>query len=186
MKSFVFMLVAVGALSARAADPNEAKLRAVLERNFQACNEEDIKALMDTQARTLPRDEMAEFQSAAEKLFADTDVYLRLEEFQLLKVQGQFAAARVVQVTLPADESIRNNPDECERFYRNNTVLMPEHERVEYIQTFKREGGKWRLWEIVTKPVPVGEAQGVDKSGSGPGCPDGQCIRQPAESSVFR
>lgn len=186
MKWFVFAFVAVSALAACAAESDAPRIRAVLEKNFQACNDENITALMDTQARTLPREDMNQFRAAAEKLFLDTDVYLRLEEFQLLKVQGQFAAARVVQVTLPADEKIRNNPNACERFYRNHTMLMPEHERVEYIQTFKREGGKWRLWEIVTKPKPVGEASTGDKPKGQSGCPNGQCDRQPSRGSVFR
>lgn len=185
MKCLVFILAAFGTLAC-AAESDAPKIRAVLEKNFQACNEEDMKALMDTQARTIPREELDKFQAAAEKLFAETDVYLRLEEFQLLKVQGQYAAARVVQVTLPADEKVRSNPSACERFYRSNTMLMPEHERVEYIQTFKREGGKWRLWEIVTKPTPVGEAKAGDKPEGQPGCPDGQCVRQPSKGSVFR
>lgn len=177
----------VSATLAFGASPAEAT-RAVLESNFQACNNEDIKALMDTQARSLPRAELNKFQAAAEKLFADTDVYLRLEEFQLLKVQGQYAAARVVQVTLPADEEIRSNPNACEKFYRNNTMLMPEHERVEYVQTFKREGGKWRLWQIVTKPEPVGEG-GSQARPVVSDCANGQCKRAVSvggANSVFR
>lgn len=160
--------------------------RAVLERNFQACNNEDITALMDTQARSLPKADMDEFRAEAEKMFADTDVYMRLAEFQLLKVQLPFAAARVVQVTLPGDEADRQNPEAARRFYRSHTMLLPEYERVEYIQTFKREGGKWRLWEIVTRPKPVDVPGARQATPAAPNCQNGQCRKQSTTGSIFR
>lgn len=182
-----FMLGSAVAVVVNAADSDAAQMRACLEDNFQACNNEDIEQLMDTQARSLPRNEMAQFRKEAEQLFADTDVYLRLEEFQVVKKQLPFAAVRVVQVTLPADESIRDNPDACQRFYRNITMLMPEHERVEYIQTFKRENGKWRLWEIVTKPTPVEKGGDRQNMRAVSNCPNGQCrVRSSSANSVFR
>lgn len=190
MRSFVFACLVLCGVVATAAETAADKMRATLERNFQACNNENIEELMDTQARSLPKADMDQFRAEAEELFEETDVYLRLEDFQLLQIKGNFAAARVVQVTLPADEAVRNNPDECERFYRNHTMLLPAHERVAYVQTFKREGSTWRLWEIVTKPEPV------DERGSGQtqilsDCPNGQCRKKPTVSSggavsVFR
>ncbi len=166
------------------AESTETQLRIVLQRNFDACTHEDIDALMDTQARTLPKQDMLIFRQAAEKMFEETDVYLRLEECELLQVKGVFAAARVVQVTLPGDESARDNPDEQERFYRNHTMLLPAYARVEYIQTFKREGGKWRLWEIVTEPKPIGDGDDAEPSQNLQPCPNGNCNVQ--SRSVFQ
>lgn len=182
MKNLLFALFVLWGVATHAAETAADKMRATLERNFQACNNESIEDLMDTQARGLPQEDMAQFREEAEKLFRETDVYLRLEEFQLLQIKGNFAAARVVQVTLPGDESLRNNPNECQRLYRNYTMLLPEHERVSYVQTFKREGGTWRLWEIVTKPEPVGPG-GSQTTPAVSNCPNGQCRKKPTVSS---
>ena len=35
--------------------------------------------------------------------------------------------------------------------YRNSSALLPEGERVEYINTFKKENGKWKLLLIVSE-----------------------------------
>lgn len=190
MKKLLFALVVLCGVVGQAADTAADKMRSTLERNFQACNNENIEELMDTQARSLPKADMDKFREEAEELFEETDVYLRLEDFQLLQIKGNFAAVRVVQVTLPGDEAARNNPDECERFYRNHTMLLPAHERVAYVQTFKREGNTWRLWEIVTKPEPV-DAVGSALTPVVSDCPNGRCQKKPAVSSsgavsVFR
>lgn len=183
---FRWLLVVVGLLwSCSAFGDDSTAIRNVLQRNFDACTHEDIKALMDTQARSLPRQDMVEFRAAAEKMFADTDVYLGLEDFELTQVKPPFAAARVVQVTLPKNEADRQNPDKCERLYRNHTMLLPAYERVEYIQTFKREGGKWRLWEIVTEPKPVQSGASQDTPVVA-NCPDGKCIKRVKGTSVFQ
>ena len=180
------LIAAIVFFAAQFARADEAaKIQAVLQENFDACTREDIKSLMSTQARGLPKQDMVEFRAAAEKLFAETDVYLRLEDFELVKLQLPFAAARVVQVTLPKNEADRQNPNKCEQFYRNHTMLLPAYERVEYIQTFKREGGKWRLWEIVTEPKPVqsGSRQEVPVVSD---CPNGRCMKTSSSASVFR
>jgi len=192
MKNVMFLLALLCGLVVQTAEAETAadKMRATLERNFQACNTESIGELMDTQARGLAKEELDKFRAAAVELFEDTDVYLRLEDFQLLQIKGQFAAARVVQVTLPADETVRNNPNACERFYRNHTMLLPEHERVSYVQTFKREGSTWRLWQIVTKPEPVGEGASREAPVVSD-CRNGRCRTKSAPQSggainVFR
>lgn len=190
MKKLLFVLIVLCGVVAQAAETAADKMRATLERNFQACNTESIEDLMDTQARSLPKADMDKFRDEAERLFEETDVYLRLEDFQLIQIKGNFAAAHVVQVTLPGDEALRNNPNECQRLYRNYTMLLPEHERVAYVQTFKREGNTWRLWEIVTEPKPVGKG-GSAMTPAVSDCPNGQCRKKPAVSSsgpvsVFR
>ncbi|NDD53229.1 hypothetical protein EBZ39_05045 [bacterium] len=186
--ALAFVSGCVFAAVVNGADTDAEKIRAVLEDNFQACNKEDLELLMDTQARGLCKADLDQFRQEAKDMFADTDVYLRLEEFELVKKQLPFAAARVVQVTLPADENVRNNPNERQRFYRNHTMLLPEYERVEYIQTFKKEGGKWRLWQIVTKPSPVEKGGDRQTAPVVADCPNGQCRKQRPSSttSVFK
>lgn len=190
MKKLLFALVVLCGVCVQAGETATDKMRSTLERNFQACNNENIEELMDTQARSLPKADTDKFRDEAKRLFEETDVYLRLEDFQLLQIKGNFAAVRVVQVTLPGDEALRDNPNECQRLYRNYTMLLPEHERVAYVQTFKREGNTWRLWQIVTRPEPVGKGGGA-LTPVVSDCSNGRCQKKPAASSsgavsVFR
>ncbi len=127
------------------------KMRKVLEENFRACNEENIKALMATQSPTMPG--LAEFHRESLKMFAETDVYLSLNSFELIRYRPPFAVARVVQVTLPRDEKDREAGSVLQQEYRGNTALLPEWERAVYTQQFKKEGGKWRLHGILETPA---------------------------------
>jgi len=126
------------------------KMRAVLEDNFRACTEENIEALVSTNSPDLPG--LAEFREESLKMFAETDVYLRLERFELVAYRPPFAVARVVQVTLPRDERAREAGSEFQQVYRGSTALLPEWERAVYTQQFKRTGGKWRLYGILARP----------------------------------
>jgi hypothetical protein len=126
------------------------KMRKVLEENFRACNEEDIKALMATQSPTMPG--LAEFHRESLKMFAETDVYLSLDSFELIGYRPPFAVARVVQVTLPRDEKDREAGSVLQQEYRGSTALLPEWERAVYTQQFKKEAGKWRLCGILETP----------------------------------
>lgn len=126
------------------------KIRKVLEENFRACTEENIKALMATQSPTSPG--LAKFYREALQMFAETDVYLRLDRFELIAYRPPLAVARVVQVTLPRDEKDREAGSELQQQYRGSTALLPEWERAVYTQQFKKEGGKWRLYGILERP----------------------------------
>ncbi len=127
------------------------KIRRVLEENFRACNEENIRALMATISPTMPG--LAEFHNESLKMFGDTDVYLSLDSFELIGYRPPVAVARVVQVTLPRDEKDREAGSELQQRYRGNTALLPEWERAVYTQQFKKEGGKWRLYGILETPT---------------------------------
>jgi hypothetical protein len=129
------------------------QIRAVLEANFQACNQEDVDALMATCSREPAGTD--EFASEARTLFKETDVYLRLADFELLELRPPFASARVIQITLPADEKDRTSGDAKQVFYRGNSALLPQWETCEYTQSFKKENGKWKLYAITTKPKPA-------------------------------
>ena len=51
---------------------------------------------------------------------------------------------------MPAQDAPEPTADEA--YYRENSKLLPSEEEVEYVQAFKREGGKWRLWLVMTQP----------------------------------
>ena len=158
--------------------------RAVLEQNFAATTAEDLKGLMGTLDRQLPQRD--EFEREAKQVFADTDLYLRVQEFELLAVKGPWAAARVVQLTLPADEDDREVGTDQQLFYRRHSMLLPEYDLVEYTQTFHKSGGKWRLWLVTTQPqqargatkgVTMVESEAVRPASSvfGGDCANGRC-----------
>lgn len=134
-------------LSAVRGDETDA-IRAALDENFAAYNAEDVSRMMKSLSPTLP--DRAEFAQQAGKLFADTDAYISVKDFEILEVRPPFATARVVQATMPAQDTPEPTADEA--YYRENSKLLPSEEEVEYVQAFKKEGGKWRLWLVMTQP----------------------------------
>lgn len=133
---------------ARADHPEESKIRAALDQNFEAYNREDVQAMMTTLSPTLPRRD--EFAQQSTALFRDNDAYISVRDFELLEVRGQYAVARVVQGTTTGEPTAE--PTEEEAFYRENSKLLPTEAETEYVQAFKKEGGKWRLWLVMTEP----------------------------------
>ncbi|MGB8853221.1 MAG: hypothetical protein WCC69_06620 [Pirellulales bacterium] len=131
----------------------EQHIRAALQANFQACNEENLEALMGT--LSVAMDGREEFANEARTLFRDTDVYLRVADFELLEFRPPFASARVIQITLPANEKDRVSGDARQVFFRGNSALLPKWECVEYTQQFRKENGHWRLHLITTEPKPA-------------------------------
>lgn len=154
-------MLAVGLTAAVPAAPPTTKaiekeaeqIRAVLQANFRACNEENLNALMATCSREPPG--TAEFADQARQLFKQTDVYIRMADFELLELKPPYASARIIQITLPADEKDRTSGDAKQVFFRGNSALLPQWECVEYTQSFKKENGRWKLYAITTKPKPA-------------------------------
>lgn len=160
-------LVTALALVASAAHATPAgEMEKVLQQNFAACGSEDLPALMGTLARDLP--DRALFEQEAAKTFAAADVHFSLESFQLIQIRGSMAAARVVQLTSATDKLGNEIPGLWQSY-----MLLPPAERVEYIQYFKREGGKWKLWQLAAQPVPLqAPSQSIQVKS---GCPNGRC-----------
>jgi hypothetical protein len=158
MRTVFYVTLALALLAfgvSKGAEPD--KIRDALDENFAAYNAEDLPRLMRSVSAVMPGRQ--QFAREAAQVFADNDVYISVHEYELLAVRPPWAAARVVQVTLPAkDEPV--DPAS----YRAGTRLLPE-ERSEYIQTFKKEGGKWRLWLIEEPPAAQQRAA----------CPNGNC-----------
>jgi hypothetical protein len=133
------------------------QMRAVLEENFQAYNEENLKKLLGTTSRfTDTPEQMAQFAAEAKMMFEDMDVYMRLVDFELIKFQPPRAYAKVTQLTLLAEEK----GTEAERGgrkvgttdFRSKSALLPEYELCTYKQRFNFEGGTWEVHRVVSQP----------------------------------
>jgi len=156
----------------RAGHPDEQKIRAALDNNFEAYNREDVKGMMATLSPTLPR--RNEFKAESTVFFRDNDAYISVLDFELLEVRGQFAVARVVQGTSLRDGA--PEPTEEQAFYRDHSKLLPEEERTEYLQAFKRENGKWRLWLLLSPPKQASTSHIIDNGVNVRNdCPNGNC-----------
>lgn len=147
-----FLLAALVVFGARVLRADEAAdIRAALDENFAAYNAEDVPRMMESLSPTLPSRE--EFAQQSAKLFADTDAYISVRDFEILEVRPPFATARVVQATSASEDT--PEPSANEAYYRENSKLLPSEEQTEYVQAFKKEGGKWRLWLVMTRPRPA-------------------------------
>lgn len=191
MKTFVYAvtcLTCLWACMSFGADVNSPlaqqeaqKMRAVLEANFQALTAENLPALMATTSRYSGSPaQVAEFKQEAQQMFDDTDVYVRLVNFQLVKFQPPRAYAIVQQLTLPADEA-DHQPRQGKLNFRHHSALLPEYQLVEYKQRFNFENGQWKVHRVVTPPVPSGtwsskfSASGEPTGRQKQNCPDGKC-----------
>lgn len=128
---------------------DEQEMHRVLSDNFAACNEENVEALMDTCSVDMPDRE--KFRRESEILFKEKDVHYSLQDFKVTKIQGGYAEAWVVQRTYAQDRS--SGTDERE-FFRNGTTLLPREECVEYMVSFKRDGGRWKCLATISEPIP--------------------------------
>jgi len=182
-KNLMILLVAIAsgmfAAACFSAPPADevADIRAVLEENFQATTVEDLPRLMATISSKAP--DRDKFAKESQDVFNRTDVYVRLDDFQMVGWKPPFAAARVVQTTLPKEEDDRQ---EGNVYYATNSALLPEAETVEYTQVFLKERGKWKVHAITSAPRTL-KAKAVIQD-----CPDGKCgaRRGPSNGSPFR
>lgn len=144
MKNLAFAILLLG--STCVAD-DAFEMRSILQRNFDACNNEDVDALMDTCSVDMPRRQ--DFRRESEKLWEEKDIYYRLVDFKLDSIEGNYATAWVVQ-TSHVDN--RSSSDEREEFVRNGTALLTKKECVRYKVAFKKDGGLWKCYLTLTEP----------------------------------
>ena len=151
--------------------------RMVLEQNFNAVTGENWKQLQSTLSKQVgTREQVAELKEEAEKMFGDTDVYIRLTDFRLTGIQMPMAEGVVLQMTLPANEKDRE-PVLHQRLgvnFRHYSALLPEYELVTYKQLFRYENGKWKVHQISSEPEPA-ETNTLQKTEAPRDCPNGQC-----------
>ena len=146
MKTFFLFLVASTAVLAAPVDKKtEELINAAMVYNFDACNRENIAEVMDSCSQEMPDRE--KFKRETESVFKEKDIHYSLVECELLAVNLPYAKARIVQDTHVLD---RKTNDIAAAEYRNSSALLPG-ERVEYINTFKKENGKWKLLLIVSE-----------------------------------
>jgi len=153
MKSFAFALCFVSiTLCAQAQNVNMEEVQlgvtTAMNKNFDACNREDIKATMDSCSMEMP--DRDKFERETLTVFRDKDIYYRLLDCELLEVKFPYALAKVRQQTMLEDRSANDNQ---QKLYRNSSALVPD-EYVEYLNTFKYEDGEWKLLVIVSEMRP--------------------------------
>ena len=188
MIKFILVLAVIVCGAANAADSVkkvEVGCRAILEDNFQACNDESVKALMGTcSSYTGTREEGLALRREAQSMFDETDVYMRLTGFKLVKVEFPYAYAYVNQLTLPAaqKDAPRTGNAELSGYFRHNSGLLPKWQEVQYLQKFHFDGGKWMVHRLVSEPVRVEAGVDLDKDtgpvqigGQRSNCPNGKC-----------
>jgi hypothetical protein len=123
-------------------------IREVMEDNFRAHNAEDLKALMATMTSNCPDRE--NFMRECQKMFDDTDVYIRLVDCKWITSwrdsKGLWAAVEIKQWTVPKDDKVEYSE------YRHRSGLLPKWELCEY-QLFARvEDGQWKA-HVINGPV---------------------------------
>lgn len=114
--------------------------------NFEACNREDIDSVMKSVSKVMPGRER--FRQETVATFKQKDIHYSLIECEVLDVKLPWAKARIVQDTLVLD---RTSKDPEQALYRNSSALLPQGERVEYTNTFKKENGRWKLYLIISE-----------------------------------
>ena len=153
MKVIGAILVAAGCHAALAAPPSARDQQLITEAmniNFEACNREDIEAVMKSCAQAMPDRE--KFRRETLSTFEEKDIHYSLVECEVLDVRLPWAKARIVQDTHVLN---RESKDQDRAAFRNSSALLPVVERVEYINTFKKENGKWKLYLIISEMRPV-------------------------------
>lgn len=142
-------------------------IRAVMEENFSACNEEDLPRLLKTMSQEMPNRDL--FIAETKKEWAASDSYSRLDEIAVLKHSNApraitrlpYATVRVVQTTVQAGE---RKSDEPPSEWAQRMVLAPGNQTVEYESLWKKESGKWRIVAGLTEPREV-EARSAGQKG---------------------
>jgi hypothetical protein len=146
MKRILFLIAMLSCSTCIANDVEE--MRNVLQANFEACNNEDVDALLSTCSVDMPRRE--EFRRDSIKVWKEKDIYYRLVKFNVLQIKGEYAVASVVQTSHTQDRDSENERDE---FVRNGTGLLTKDECVEYKVAFKKDRGVWKCYLTLTEPV---------------------------------
>jgi hypothetical protein len=161
--------------------------RAVLEENLRALTEENIDNLLATMsAAGVSKAHQADFRREAEQLFADTDMYVRLDGFELYWIEPAkgLAMATVNQLTLPKDEADHTATAGGKLNFRSRSALLPEYQLVQYKQQFHLVNGKWKVHLVLSEPIPDSSPEFKKLSATGiiappaparQNCPDGKC-----------
>lgn len=153
----VFLLAALGAAPCvlRAEDSTTRELRQLMLANFEACNHEDLPALMRTMSVEMPNREL--FIKQCEREWSESDLYYRLDDIRLVpqaEWRLPYAVATIKQTITgsePESGKAQANADLSNRMSLNTRTPTTEQEVL-----FRRERGKWKVVASLTQPREVG------------------------------
>lgn len=173
---FIGLVVAVYAVlvsrtyGAETQEATETAIRANMEQNMIACNEENMDKLLKLMSKEMPNRQR--FIMTVDQFWSVSDTYNRVEDVEVLKntaapygnTRYPYATAKIRQTTYyirEAEDSLavrRNCADgQCdEADMRHLMAVAPRNETVEFEALFKHEGGQWKLVANVSEPVPPG------------------------------
>lgn len=166
------LMVAVhGAPPAAAARDVETKLRALMDANMAACNEENMDKLLELMSKEMPN--RKKFMLVVDQQWSVNDTYNRIDELEVLKTtpapygntKFPYATARIVQTTYYVNQRAEAKAalqgicadgkcDDSEMAHL--MAIAPRHEQTEYECLFKFEDGEWKIVANVSAPVPPG------------------------------
>ncbi|WP_353208534.1 hypothetical protein [Sphingorhabdus sp.] len=153
----------------------EVECKQVIEQNFQAINEENLKALLATcSVYSGTAEQGREFVAQTKEMFEETNVYMTLTDFEIIKVVTPRAYAWVTQRTI-AQRPEDHKPKNPGLNYRHHSALLPEYEEVRYKQRFNFEGGEWKVHKVVSAPEPVNGSKRLVVESAPSKCPNGKC-----------
>lgn len=141
------VMLSFGSTAVSAENPRLKKemqaIRAVIEENFQASNNEDVEGVMDTMTPYTPNKE--NFRAELEKFFDETDVYTRLVDITFVSAEmtsdGPVAKVRVIQQTLPKTDKDKEIPYSD---FRSRSAMLPPWEVCEFEIVMHKVRGKWK------------------------------------------
>jgi hypothetical protein len=154
--------------------PDEiAQLRGVIEENFRAQTEEDVRGVLATISNFAPAEKRAELARELKACFEETDLQLKLVSFEIhnftrpsagRKGPPPFASATVVQLTTHRAYSyadLGEYPAELSTDYRHNSAMLPQTELVKYTVKLAHDGrAGWKAYKITSRVKPVGRWPG--------------------------
>jgi hypothetical protein len=155
-----------------------AALRAVVEANFAAQTEGDVKGMMATISPRIAGQQRLEFErEVRDYVKLDTGLQLRLLSMKVsnyyapwmkssttgrivARQGGCSAVADVVQLTVPKGISyveLADYPKELSTDYRHNSAMLPSAEVVTYTLKFEFDfrDRRWKVFRITSKVRPV-------------------------------
>lgn len=155
-----------------------AALRAVVEANFAAQTEGDVKALMATISPRIAGPQRVEFErEVREYVKLETGLQLRLVSLTVITFYNPFikaaatgktvprqggcsAVAEVVQLTVPKGIShaeLAEYPKELSTAFRHDSAMLPSSEVVKYTLSFEYDfqARCWKVHKITSAVRPV-------------------------------
>lgn len=126
---------AMAMAKAQGADNLQAQLVKVSQENLEASNREDLVGVLKTMSAEMPQREL--FIEQCKKEWAQSDVYCRLDNLQVVRVQLPYAVANVTETITGGEGAPEDLSDTFHLRTKNPTNT--------HAVLFKRERGKWKI-----------------------------------------